>query len=351
MKKQFLQKNMAFVSPLNIRIGFPIKKYSFICFDESIPFIAPLPRDEFGLQRSLWMGAQDITKLINFVYDNAAQYGIDNTKPNYLGGSSGGGSASLYSVFADLESERPAGTFYQGHAVECDYDIEMVDLGPMPKIKPSISGVFVCNTALDVDIINYGIFDNQDIPLVLFGQKWDPAIPASTEPERIFHLFGLPLPNTFPYSYGPNGLSKLLSNQNYDHLVIERNDFLSHSTGYLPSLMEEIFGYFCEHQGERMESVPGERTSESINEIFDSYKINIGPNPTSDFINIHLNNQLNQPFAVSIFNAMGDLLIHDSYEAANSIKLDVDFLNTGIYFIQINTAAGQLVKTEKVVIR
>lgn len=349
IEKQFLQKNMAFVSPLNIRIGFPIKKTFFFCFDESIPFIAPLPRDEFGLQRSLWMGAQDITKLFNFIEEEGRLYGIDKTKPFYAGGSSGGGSSLLYSVFADLESERPIATFDQGIAVECDYEIEMPDLGPMPEIRPAIAGVFICNSALDVDIISYDIFKNQAIPLVLFGQKWDPAIPASIEPQRIFHLFGLPLPNTFPYSYGPNGLSEILSAQDYDHLVIERNDFLSHSTGYVPSLMEEIFNYFCENEGDRIGEKSFRQTSRTATDLLNNYDINIGPNPTSGLININLNNYLNKEFSVSIFNAIGDLVLSEKHYDSNTLTFHLDYQNKGIYFVQIRTEFGELVKTEKII--
>ena len=70
----------------------------------------------------------------------------------------------------------------------------------------------------------------------------------------------------------------------------------------------------------------------SIDHISSAQLVSIYPNPTTEFININSSDEI---IAVAVYSAAGQLLISDQGN-----RIDVSELNTGIYFVQINSTKG-----------
>ena len=73
---------------------------------------------------------------------------------------------------------------------------------------------------------------------------------------------------------------------------------------------------------------------ESINETQNN--VSVYPNPTSDFLNINLENVSNN-VDIKIYNLAGQLIYSSQYNQTNSIQLDISNNVSGIYFVKIQT--------------
>lgn len=81
----------------------------------------------------------------------------------------------------------------------------------------------------------------------------------------------------------------------------------------------------------------------------DNHELNglsIYPNPANNYLNINWNE--NKPVNIRVFNTNGQLIIYKKQvDLSNNFKLDLNQLNTGIYFLKVNTDTGS--KTEKII--
>ena len=73
-------------------------------------------------------------------------------------------------------------------------------------------------------------------------------------------------------------------------------------------------------------------------------EISLFPNPTRDFVSINSMNSVEQ---VRVFNSNGKLVATEFY----SQELDLSFLNSGLYFIEVKTSAGLIPKKLKIIKR
>jgi hypothetical protein len=78
-----------------------------------------------------------------------------------------------------------------------------------------------------------------------------------------------------------------------------------------------------------------------INETKSTFKANIFPNPSNGKIKLTFNRALS--FSFTIINQLGQVIMSDEYENTIQKELSLDFPN-GLYYIQIKTAEGMLVK-------
>ena len=72
-------------------------------------------------------------------------------------------------------------------------------------------------------------------------------------------------------------------------------------------------------------------------------QLNVYPNPTDEFVTISTD-YYNPMEEIRIFNMMGQLIYTRSNIDTNDIELDLSFLESGVYVIDVNTAEGPLVK-------
>lgn len=68
------------------------------------------------------------------------------------------------------------------------------------------------------------------------------------------------------------------------------------------------------------------------NSNFEAY-----PNPTENFVNIHLNENIESLASISIYNSIGEEIFKTKYSNLSSTAIDVSHLNNGIYLMQVVT--------------
>jgi aminopeptidase N len=79
--------------------------------------------------------------------------------------------------------------------------------------------------------------------------------------------------------------------------------------------------------------------------IDDMTEIFVGPNPTSDVLNIYMNT--NDKSSVEIFDVTGKLMLTQSFDA--HVEFDISKYANGIYTVSIKNKQGDVLKTSKVV--
>ena len=82
-------------------------------------------------------------------------------------------------------------------------------------------------------------------------------------------------------------------------------------------------------------------------------KLGIFPNPTSGVVYLNLSAQNAGNLIVNLSDATGSVVMHTSYPAnvgANSYKLDLSVLNSGVYFLNVTDENGNTIKNDKIVL-
>ena len=72
-----------------------------------------------------------------------------------------------------------------------------------------------------------------------------------------------------------------------------------------------------------------------IEPVIDNDSFNIYPNPATDFFSI--NNASNQPYNLTIYNSIGQLLFEETSITNNSKKINITNFNSNLLFIKIKT--------------
>ena len=80
----------------------------------------------------------------------------------------------------------------------------------------------------------------------------------------------------------------------------------------------------------------------SIDENSFKNQINIYPNPATDYININ-NNNLQNPFNVTIYNTIGQMLYTKQNITSNNLQIDINSYNNGLLFIKIESTNQQFI--------
>jgi PKD repeat protein len=74
----------------------------------------------------------------------------------------------------------------------------------------------------------------------------------------------------------------------------------------------------------------------------ESDQINLYPNPATDFLNITMGNQSQNPFTLKIFNSAGQQVYAKSVAAKTSqVGINVNDLSSGVYYVQIDAGNGK----------
>ncbi len=92
-----------------------------------------------------------------------------------------------------------------------------------------------------------------------------------------------------------------------------------------------------------------ENTSVSTDLISDLYNIVIYPNPATNYLKINLNNRSMDYYRIKIYNIFGQQVL-ETFTIEQEIKLDVQALNTGLYFVQVINDSNEVIINEKLII-
>lgn len=72
------------------------------------------------------------------------------------------------------------------------------------------------------------------------------------------------------------------------------------------------------------------------------------PNPASSELNINMAHLTGEKVQVTVMNTIGQVVLQQNFDAVNEVeRLDINKLNTGVYFLQVNTEAVQKVIVNK----
>lgn len=82
----------------------------------------------------------------------------------------------------------------------------------------------------------------------------------------------------------------------------------------------------------------------NVNTLF-----SMSPNPAHDFVELGFNKYIGNPKLISIYDIQGKLIKRVSYVAPSKVKLDVSQLDTGLYFLKVNSGVSEDIK--KLIIR
>ena len=116
---------------------------------------------------------------------------------------------------------------------------------------------------------------------------------------------------------------------------MENNIDLSFNTKSSGTHYVEIRTRDNEFLNHKYELLVGCDLTNNINQIESENKIKIYPNPVSDIINIQLESQEINPYSIQIYDFIGALVYSENNITNN--KLSLENLNTGIYFLKIET--------------
>ncbi|MFA5573904.1 MAG: choice-of-anchor J domain-containing protein [Brumimicrobium sp.] len=83
------------------------------------------------------------------------------------------------------------------------------------------------------------------------------------------------------------------------------------------------------------------RTNDPLSVKKESIQFDVYPNPTQDFI--YVSSGTTQINHVSVINTLGEI-VYSSTNESNNIKIDLRELNTGLYFINIETPEGNFTR-------
>lgn len=72
--------------------------------------------------------------------------------------------------------------------------------------------------------------------------------------------------------------------------------------------------------------------------------LKIYPNPAHDYIQLEMNESLNEPANIRIFSSDGKAIIAQTWNNGNIIRIDVSNLSTGTYILQINSGTSMISK-------
>ena len=76
-------------------------------------------------------------------------------------------------------------------------------------------------------------------------------------------------------------------------------------------------------------------------------KINIFPNPVFDYLNIEFDSKINPHFSTTILNSLGETIYHNKNSNDGLLKIYVQHLPTGLYFIKLES--GKFTETKKII--
>lgn len=76
-------------------------------------------------------------------------------------------------------------------------------------------------------------------------------------------------------------------------------------------------------------------------------KADIFPNPASHSLNILFKNEITSEIFIVLLDANGRAVLKENFQAANQVKLSLNHISTGIYFLKINS--GNKYFTSKII--
>lgn len=71
--------------------------------------------------------------------------------------------------------------------------------------------------------------------------------------------------------------------------------------------------------------------------------VNLYPNPTKDEFNVEISKDIHE-FSVEVYNQLGALVYSEKVSNSNTLNVNVDSLNSGVYFVHIKTNFGTVTK-------
>lgn len=297
--------------------------------------------DMNGFRYAMYRALQDVNAAIRFLSFHAADYGID---PNnvFLLGQSAGAFTVLNAAFLD-QSE-----------ANLLYPSAYVDLGSIDSASNSLQanfslkGVFNwCGGVLDTAILD----DNEQIPVLSMHGLLDNIVPVDTGT----FLYCYNTANPYVFVYGPQAMHKRLMQQgicsetNYDaagmHCVYPSLDPLVYVPAKYTCFFKNILCGNCTtvnatgyNQSSCMDTAPLHIPEQG----FDTGRIQVYPNPGSDYLMVHVNGMEFQASSVSILDIAGRSMMVPTWTQQNAHELSIDIkaLRPGYYFISLCDASG-----------
>ena len=151
---------------------------------------------------------------------------------------------------------------------------------------------------------------------------------------------------------GPDGES-IVYNANVStdktHVTINPSDSLDENQTYFVMVREDLLE---DYSGNKLSPVSVRFSTGS--EILSvgkqkNVRIRVYPNPSGEYIIIEANPD--QDWKVRIFSVMGTLVAEKDDITGTRTKVGLQHLNSGIYFVVIETSKGEKIKTEKIIVQ
>ena len=274
-----------------------------------------------ALIRDAYMAAQDVSAAIRFFKYHCAEYRIDPEQV-FLLGNSAGSIAILCELFMD-EDERPAETF------------EEPDLGSMHSsgfdeyagFSPAVAGaVPQWGGVMDLDVFS----EEEYVPLCMIHGTDDTNVPYDSG-----YCYNGMLPGVMPYMYGSHAIVGQLDEIGITDYEFHPFEGEGHAFYFIPvlyTLIEEKFDTcfsitrnFLYHHLKFPAAIPE----------MEEPKIQVYPNPATDFITIHIEEALpNKTRSLVVMDVMGRSMFSES-QASQQTIIDVSRWPSGVYFIRI----------------
>ena len=254
-------------------------------------------------------------------------YRID-TERIYVGGVSAGAIAAIHTAYLNKLSEVPA---YMAN--------DTAGLGGVegnsgnPGYPSHVNGVF----SLSGTIGDTTWIEPDDVPILSIHETGDNVVPIGTQ---MVSVSGLPTGLVASGSRDihrrannlgiPNCFREINQNQHVGYLNYAYNE----SVGYLASYLEDLA---CGQAIECEENtyIPGTGITDNLN-----HRITVGPNPTSEKINIDLTGVFQQGLGFDVVDVTGRTILSGAITSTRTI-VDVSELNAGIYTIVVYGAEGR----------
>ena len=276
-------------------------------------------------ERAVYRAVQDVKAAIRFLKENYATYGIDTSRIFGMG-SSAGSIALIHAAYMEADERANIPSTFTTPDLGClSCDGNTFTHHDKPIALANLWGAIV-----DTNFIETG-----DAPMISFHGTDDFVVsPDSASP------FSSPF---FPALSGTNYITPRLENVG---IYTEYYKFYGQGhepwgvfseTPYYDTIIDQTTLFFYNY----LQNNPSNTTLQ--NKVFKD--LNIYPNPTSEWIQIH--GAVSENIIVQIFDLRGTRMMNEQLTHQN--RLSVNSLNEGIYIIKVTD--NDLTTTTKLIIR
>lgn len=275
------------------------------------------------LRISVYRAVQDTRAALNYIIENADQFGID-TSQIFLQGTSAGAITALQTAFMD---QTEANTY----CANCVSELGQLNESGLTPVHPfTIKGVV--NNCGAVNAL--GIMDNHEIPVVGFHDEWDCTVPY--QGGNVLGCLGC---TAFQYVSGSDAIRSKLNTEGVcygmnrvmatlNHCSYPSNAIIGKASCFIKNILcGTCTSYITTSIWDIPDCTDG-TTSMGVNEE-NKNEIELSPNPTSGTLQIDSKNVLK---LIEVFAISGELVQSIS---GNVQSIDLSNIRTGTYLVKV----------------